>query len=189
MARVLGKSALRPTFARSTLSPLRQQAAPALAQSFARRWASTDSNKDGKIHQVIGAVVDGMCATIKILSFSYRSSGIASSSLRRQLNITDMALTIDRNSEIRWRHSSSHSQRSRDREQRPEVGVGGRGTIYQFSKSQKSFTDNSYSNIWARASSDVLPWTVSLLTPSSLAHLSNRCKNRYRGSHPWPQSY
>jgi len=57
IARALGKSA-RPTFARSTITPLRQKAAPAFAQPFARRWASTDKAQDGKIHQVIGAVVD-----------------------------------------------------------------------------------------------------------------------------------
>merc|ERR1712000_536221 len=57
IARALGKSA-RPTFARSTITPLRQKAAPAFAQPFARRWAPTDKAQDGKIHQVIGAVVD-----------------------------------------------------------------------------------------------------------------------------------
>ena len=56
IARSLGRSAFaRPSFTRRAFEPLRKQAGPALAQ----RWASTDSAKDGKIHQVIGAVVDG----------------------------------------------------------------------------------------------------------------------------------
>ncbi|KPI34349.1 ATP synthase subunit beta, mitochondrial [Cyphellophora attinorum] len=53
-AGVLSQSA-RPSFARTAF---RKQAAPAFAQTFARRWASTETAKDGKIHQVIGAVVD-----------------------------------------------------------------------------------------------------------------------------------
>ncbi|OAP57780.1 ATP synthase subunit beta, mitochondrial [Fonsecaea erecta] len=55
IARSLGRSALaRPSISRRAFEPLRKQAAPAIAQ----RWASTDSARDGKIHQVIGAVVD-----------------------------------------------------------------------------------------------------------------------------------
>jgi F-type H+-transporting ATPase subunit beta len=55
IARSLGKSAFaRPSITRRAFEPLRKQVGPA----FAQRWASTDSAKDGKIHQVIGAVVD-----------------------------------------------------------------------------------------------------------------------------------
>ncbi|RMZ91711.1 hypothetical protein DV736_g1038, partial [Chaetothyriales sp. CBS 134916] len=56
-ARALGKSA-RPSFARSSVPALSKKAAPAVTAKFQRRWASTESAKDGKIHQVIGAVVD-----------------------------------------------------------------------------------------------------------------------------------
>jgi F-type H+-transporting ATPase subunit beta len=54
----LGKSA-RPAITRSSIQPLRSQVAPAFAQPTVRRWQSTESGKHGKIHQVIGAVVDG----------------------------------------------------------------------------------------------------------------------------------
>jgi ATP synthase F1 beta subunit len=55
IARSLGRSAFaRPSFNRRAFEPLRKQAVPAIAQ----RWASSDTAGDGKIHQVIGAVVD-----------------------------------------------------------------------------------------------------------------------------------
>lgn len=45
-------------------SSIRRAGFPAIKKNFApalaARFASTDSAKDGKIHQVIGAVVDGM---------------------------------------------------------------------------------------------------------------------------------
>jgi F-type H+-transporting ATPase subunit beta len=44
----------RPRFQQQTV---KKNFAPAIAQ----RFASTNSAKDGKIHQVIGAVVDGTC--------------------------------------------------------------------------------------------------------------------------------
>jgi F-type H+-transporting ATPase subunit beta len=57
IARTLGKSAFaRPAVTRRAFEPLRKQAFPILSQ----RWASTDNTNVGKIHQVIGAVVDGM---------------------------------------------------------------------------------------------------------------------------------
>ena len=45
----------RPTAAR----PVFQQAKNNALPSIAARWQSTDAVKKGKIHQVIGAVVDG----------------------------------------------------------------------------------------------------------------------------------
>ncbi|KAJ9644261.1 atp2, beta subunit of the F1 sector of mitochondrial F1F0 ATP synthase [Knufia peltigerae] len=55
IARSLGKSAFaRPSFTRRAFEPLRRQGVPSIAQ----RWASTETAGDGKIHQVIGAVVD-----------------------------------------------------------------------------------------------------------------------------------
>ncbi|KAI1622115.1 ATP synthase subunit beta, mitochondrial [Exophiala viscosa] len=55
IARSLGRSALaRPSLSRRAFEPLRKQALPVIAQ----RFASTQSAGDGKIHQVIGAVVD-----------------------------------------------------------------------------------------------------------------------------------
>ena len=57
LARTLGRSAFaRPQAARRVFEPLKRHALPAIAS----RFASTDSAKVGKIHQVIGAVVDGM---------------------------------------------------------------------------------------------------------------------------------
>ncbi|RMZ77969.1 hypothetical protein DV738_g4150, partial [Chaetothyriales sp. CBS 135597] len=56
-ARALGKSA-RPSFARSSVPSLSKKAAPAVTANLQRRWASTEAAKEGKIHQVIGAVVD-----------------------------------------------------------------------------------------------------------------------------------
>jgi hypothetical protein len=57
VARSLGKSAFaRPSFTRRAVEPLRRHGVPAIAQ----RWASTETAGNGKIHQVIGAVVDGM---------------------------------------------------------------------------------------------------------------------------------
>ncbi|KAK5194032.1 atp2, beta subunit of the F1 sector of mitochondrial F1F0 ATP synthase [Exophiala xenobiotica] len=55
VARSLGKSAFaRPSFTRRAVEPLRRHGVPAIAQ----RWASTETAGNGKIHQVIGAVVD-----------------------------------------------------------------------------------------------------------------------------------
>lgn len=45
---------LRATTLRRGFQPIRKSFAPA----FAARFASTDAAKDGKIHQVIGAVVE-----------------------------------------------------------------------------------------------------------------------------------
>jgi F-type H+-transporting ATPase subunit beta len=57
LARTLGRSAFaRPQSTRRAFEPLRKHALPAIAA----RFASSDSAKQGKIHQVIGAVVDGM---------------------------------------------------------------------------------------------------------------------------------
>lgn len=57
LARTFGRAAFaRPTVARRAFEPLRSNALPALSA----RFASTDANLVGKIHQVIGAVVDGM---------------------------------------------------------------------------------------------------------------------------------
>jgi F-type H+-transporting ATPase subunit beta len=57
LARTLGRSAFaRPQSTRRAFEPLRKHALPAVAA----RFASSDSAKQGKIHQVIGAVVDGM---------------------------------------------------------------------------------------------------------------------------------
>ena len=59
LARVAARSA-RPTFARTSIPSLANKAAPAFAAPLQQRWASAEvSAKDGKIHQVIGAVVDG----------------------------------------------------------------------------------------------------------------------------------
>ena len=56
LARTLGRSAFaRPQATRRAFEPLRKNALPAIAA----RFASSDSAKNGKIHQVIGAVVDG----------------------------------------------------------------------------------------------------------------------------------
>jgi F-type H+-transporting ATPase subunit beta len=56
LARSFGAAALRrPTSVQRTFRPITKSFAPALSA----RFASSDSAKDGKIHQVIGAVVDG----------------------------------------------------------------------------------------------------------------------------------
>lgn len=55
LARTIRASALaRPTAARRAFQPIRSNLAPALGARFASGVG------DGKIHQVIGAVVDGM---------------------------------------------------------------------------------------------------------------------------------
>ena len=57
VARTLRSSAFaRPTTVRRAFQPIKTNFAPALSA----RFASNDSVKDGKVHQVIGAVVDGM---------------------------------------------------------------------------------------------------------------------------------
>lgn len=58
LARTLLRSSahVRPTATRRAFQPLRSNLAPALGA----RFASADA-REGKIHQVIGAVVDGMC--------------------------------------------------------------------------------------------------------------------------------
>lgn len=57
LARTLRTSAFRqPLAARHAFRPVKQNLAPA----FASRFASTETTKTGKVHQVIGAVVDGM---------------------------------------------------------------------------------------------------------------------------------
>ncbi|CAN9172355.1 unnamed protein product [Alternaria alternata] len=50
----LRASMRRPAIRRSAFSPMKKSFAPALST----RFASTDATKDGKIHQVIGAIVD-----------------------------------------------------------------------------------------------------------------------------------
>lgn len=52
----LRASMRRPAIRRSAFQPMKKSFAPALST----RFASTDAVKEGKIHQVIGAVVDGM---------------------------------------------------------------------------------------------------------------------------------
>ncbi|MCJ1303263.1 atp2, beta subunit of the F1 sector of mitochondrial F1F0 ATP synthase, partial [Hypocenomyce scalaris] len=55
VARTLRSSAFaRPTTVRRAFQPIKTNFAPALSA----RFASNDSVKDGKVHQVIGAVVD-----------------------------------------------------------------------------------------------------------------------------------
>jgi F-type H+-transporting ATPase subunit beta len=44
----------RPALYRPAFQPMKRSFAPALST----RFASTDAAKDGKIHQVIGAIVD-----------------------------------------------------------------------------------------------------------------------------------
>jgi hypothetical protein len=63
IARTLGRSVLsaRPQVTRRAFEPLRKQAIPAVTA----RFASSDV-KTGKIHQVIGAVVDGMKNPLRI---------------------------------------------------------------------------------------------------------------------------
>lgn len=68
VARTLRISTLgRPTAAQRAFQPLKKNLAPALGA----RLAST-SALDGKIHQVIGAVVDGMSALLRC----YRRLGL-----------------------------------------------------------------------------------------------------------------
>ena len=60
LARTLGRSAFaRPQASTRAFLPLRKHALPAIAT----RFASSDASKTGKIHQVIGAVVDGTAAS------------------------------------------------------------------------------------------------------------------------------
>ncbi|CAO2648455.1 Nn.00g077220.m01.CDS01 [Neocucurbitaria sp. VM-36] len=54
LQRSLRASLRRPAAVRSAFQPIKKSFAPALSA----RFASTDASKDGKIHQVIGAVVD-----------------------------------------------------------------------------------------------------------------------------------
>lgn len=56
IARSLRASARRPATLQRAFQPIKPSFAPALSQ----RFASTASNTDGRVHQVIGAVVDGM---------------------------------------------------------------------------------------------------------------------------------
>lgn len=62
----------QPTRARALAQPIKKNLAPSLAA----RYASTDSAKQGKIHQVIGAVVDGMA---KFLTAKYSASSALAS--------------------------------------------------------------------------------------------------------------
>lgn len=56
IARSLRASAFRrPAALQRSFQPLK----PSFASALSQRFASTDSTKDGRIHQVIGAVVDG----------------------------------------------------------------------------------------------------------------------------------
>ena len=56
IARSLRASARRPATLQRAFQPIKPSFAPALSQ----RFASSASNTDGRVHQVIGAVVDGM---------------------------------------------------------------------------------------------------------------------------------
>ena len=59
LARSLQTAAFaRPVAAKRAFQPIKTNFAPSLSA----RFASTDSTKDGRIHQVIGAVVDGISA-------------------------------------------------------------------------------------------------------------------------------
>lgn len=89
LARTLGKSALgRPiTNSRRAFEPLRKQALPVLGA----RFATTDSAKNGKIHQVIGAVVDGM-ETFDLPQLSYIRAA-RSYWRHRCLNISRLTVT------------------------------------------------------------------------------------------------
>ena len=55
----LRASMRRPAIRRSAFSPMKKSFAPAMST----RFASTDATKDGKIHQVIGAIVDVSAAS------------------------------------------------------------------------------------------------------------------------------
>lgn len=64
--RSLRASFRRPATVQRAFQPIKKSFAPALSA----RFASTDSAKDGKIHQVIGAVVDGTRKTFPSLRLS-----------------------------------------------------------------------------------------------------------------------
>ena len=60
LARTFGRAAFaRPTPVARAFQPLRSNALPALSA----RFASSEAGQAGKVHQVIGAVVDGTCST------------------------------------------------------------------------------------------------------------------------------
>ena len=73
LARTLGRAAFaRPAapVARAAFQPLRSNGLPSLTR-FASSEAAASSSQIGKIHQVIGAVVDGMLFFFPLLACCY----------------------------------------------------------------------------------------------------------------------
>jgi len=72
--------------ARRAFQPVKQNLAPALAA----RFASTDASKTGKIHQVIGAVVDGMQNVFLVFHHQLQYGALSIDMLFSQLNSIPM---------------------------------------------------------------------------------------------------
>lgn len=109
IARSVRASAFRqPLTARRAFQPIKKNFAPALSA----RFASTDSGLTGKIHQVIGAVVDGTenpCHS----TIAQPAATCWASHYFCQTHI-NWILTDFLCSQVRHRHSSSDSQRVGD---------------------------------------------------------------------------
>jgi hypothetical protein len=114
---LVGYSGLRLTqAARPSMAAAAQRAfRPALTtglKASAARFASTDAALHGKIHQVIGAVVDGMRKFFP----TARPSFISIEASVRWVPIDLERLLTYHNSQVRYRQASSDSQCSRDDE-------------------------------------------------------------------------
>lgn len=119
LARTFGRAAYaRPTpLARRAFEPLRSNALPALSA----RFASTDAGLVGKIHQVIGAVVDGTYTSLAFLGGlalgsrtvgkSFSAPNSIANRFTKPPKLQESLLLIRGCSKIRVRITSSHSQR------------------------------------------------------------------------------
>ena len=93
------------------LSNAFKAARPALPVLGAR-YMATEATRVGKVHQVIGAVVDVVRSRLTTLLFSYR-----------------LVAGSDTVIEIRYRTTPRHPQCPHDRQERPETGIGGLSTL------------------------------------------------------------
>ena len=156
-------SSRRPAAARSAFQPLKSNFAPAVSA----RLASTDSAKHGKIHQVIGAVVDG----------TERSRG-RPQLLEKKLTLFAVKFDTEKLPPILNALETDNGGQKLVLEVAvreiygPSPGILGLGLT--------AFN----SNIWVKVLSDVLLWTVCIPKRFFSSNDRNTCC-RYRGSRPW----
>ena len=118
LARTLRASAFaRPTTARRAFQPTKSNFTPALGARFASGVG------DGKIHQVIGAVVDGKPKSLTCRTTIWQRSFDLPSMKNHDL----MIFSYD--SEIRHRFITTYSQCLGDRQPRTEIGSRSRGML------------------------------------------------------------